>query len=79
MNVSGTGDFFIVLNAPLTAKVDISKLKVNGGLSFDASDSYLSVNKDGKLVITGKCVGKGNARIPYTVYGKKYTIKVKAQ
>ncbi len=74
----GKGDSFdvVIKNAPLTAAVDTGKTKLKG-IELDSAD--FTVNTDGDLHLTGKSTGKGSAKIPFTVCGKKYTLKIKAK
>ncbi len=77
VTVSGTGEFDLRVNAPLTINAT-DKAKTKGDIKV-ADSKYISIDKEGKLHIAGTVTGKGNVKIPFTAYGKKYTIKIKAK
>jgi hypothetical protein len=71
------GGFDIILKAPIRAKAMGANAK--GGITIDETASCIRVNEKGELHISGSATGKGSATIPFTVYGKKYTIKIKSK
>jgi hypothetical protein len=79
--INSAGVFDIGLDAPLTAVKGVltAKVKTKGGVVADDTKTYITVDENGKLHITGKASGKGSLKIPYSVYGKKYNIVINAK
>ncbi|MBR2185803.1 MAG: hypothetical protein IJ857_00530 [Lachnospiraceae bacterium] len=69
-----SGHFCLILNMPLTATVDSTKLKQKGGVLLN--DGIISINDEGKLFISGVAASEGKAIIPIESCGKKHKLKI---
>ena len=79
-------EFDISFDMPYTAKLIPGKAKNKSAVVFyddkgaaiaDMNSFKFVVGSDLKLHVKGKSASKGSCSIPFTAYGKKYTLKIK--
>ena len=74
--VAGT-DFDFSTTIPLNA--EFLKVKNKGVAENLTYQGETALGDDGKLHIKGKALKKGTVKIPFKVYGKKFTVKLKVK